>query len=823
MEENTTVKKPKVKKSRNGFFKVLQHIVISIAIVALVVVLTGSTVIIPMYSDNVRYMISSTDNGLKYEDSVMFNTIFGNEISDVLKYVTIRTQVETKGKYDPDKVIDVAKFNARTMGVSNQDNGVTAQYYLGDLLKWNRYGFEYAPLDYSQMSVSANALFDDELDDFENDSYEYYVNAALVNRYQTVDGRTVEECVDNIDDYNYLCDQIIEAADSLSINYKNYLGLNEYYNVTESNIRYCVVQGTGKDRVIYSNDNVTNLSDDKIAETFKKYGKYVFFDADRMLYQTNTAISESAFNNLFDKYEYALNDDCKIYIACDMSMPANDSIVTGKKGFANYLPYYRQLILTIVLCAIAYIALLVLCTYTEGRCVDSDGNKYILFTSFDDTSIELWIVLAVSFWMFIPYCMSAVAYINGVRGDAEALLTTYKTEFLVVLGVLVFLYDLICLNLFYSLVRRIKGRHIWKQSLVKKLCDAVKRLVFFISDNSTLLFKTVVPSVGVLLLNILCLFGVAKTRRPVGFLAILMLLCIDGLAIFCIYYNAKKRSEIITGMKHVIKGDLDRKLIVDEYHGDNREIAECVNSISDAVRTAVEKSTKDERMKTDLVANVSHDIRTPLTSIINYVDLIKRENIENENVKEYIKVIDQKSQRLKNLTDDLIEASKVSSGNVELNLVRMNFMELLDQAVGEFQDKFIENNLNVVVNSKMLSNPCLLADGKSLWRVMENLLGNVCKYSMQSTRVFVDVFNVSPNGKELIVLQIKNMSKVPLPEDLSELTERFIRGDESRTTEGSGLGLSIAKSLTELMGGSFEIASEADLFKVEISFETDIQ
>ena len=245
-------------------------------------------------------------------------------------------------------------------------------------------------------------------------------------------------------------------------------------------------------------------------------------------------------------------------------------------------------------------------------------------------------------------------------------------------------------------------------------------------------------------------------------------------------------------------------------------LAEAVNNIGDGLLQAVDDSTKNERMKADLITNVSHDIKTPLTSIINYVNLIKREKIENERVQGYIRILDEKSQRLKQLTEDLVEASKISSGNVKLDIQTIDLVELVYQTSGEFNEKFEQKELTIV--TKMPRNPVLIqADGRQLYRVIENLYNNVAKYALEKTRVYVEI----TNDDRQTVFSIKNVSERSLARENSnagDLTERFTRGDVSRTTEGSGLGLSIAKNLTVLMGGFFDISVDGDLFKATITF-----
>ncbi|MCR5595922.1 MAG: HAMP domain-containing histidine kinase [Lachnospiraceae bacterium] len=449
---------------------------------------------------------------------------------------------------------------------------------------------------------------------------------------------------------------------------------------------------------------------------------------------------------------------------------------------------------------------------------DENRTKKIKLTDFDHTPIELLIFIAVvTVLVFIVAPVSlGLAYIDEVRTEAMDLLKNYYVY--IILGIVVFLFDIIMLGLYYSLVRRIKAGHIWKQSLLYKFIQWCKQGLYSIYDNGNVLLKSVVPYIGLILVNLVLLITAFKGRFTIP--SILSLILIDVLAGVFIFKQVNDRGEIVSVMKKIISGDLSQGTDTSKYHGDNKELSEAVNSIGGTIRGAVEQSMKDERMRTDLVANVSHDIRTPLTSIINYVDLIKRENTVDPKIREYVDVIDEKSQRLKTLTDDLIEVSKVSSGNVELELMNINLPEMVTQALAEFDDKLKERKISVVVRSEGLTNPQIMADGKSLWRVMENLLGNICKYTMTGSRAFIDIVNYTDANGERILLRMRNMSETPLPEDLSELTERFIRGDESRTGEGSGLGLSIAKSLTELMGGTFGISSEADLFIADISFNT---
>ena len=298
-----------------------------------------------------------------------------------------------------------------------------------------------------------------------------------------------------------------------------------------------------------------------------------------------------------------------------------------------------------------------------------------------------------------------------------------------------------------------------------------------------------------------------------GGVGTVLCLIVDGLVLLYMIREASGRQIVIEGLQQIGAGDLDYKVDTTNLIGDNLELAETVNRVGDGLQAAVKERMKSERLKADLITNVSHDIKTPLTSIINYVDLLKRENIQDPRIKGYIEILDSKSQRLKQLTEDLVEASKVSSGNVKLEFVTLNLNELVQQMNGEFDERFSNRNLSVVMKMPKESLR-ISADGRRIWRVLENLYGNAAKYAMPGTRVYVET------GKKAgrVIFTMKNISENPLNIEAEELTERFIRGDVSRSTEGSGLGLSIAQNLTRLQHGTFDIYLDGDLFKVTLTF-----
>ena len=271
--------------------------------------------------------------------------------------------------------------------------------------------------------------------------------------------------------------------------------------------------------------------------------------------------------------------------------------------------------------------------------------------------------------------------------------------------------------------------------------------------------------------------------------------------------------QIFDGGERIAKGDYSHPIHTEKMMYELRTHAENLNNVQTGVAAAVEEKMKSERFRTELITNVSHDIKTPLTSIINYVDLLKRLKITEEPARSYIEVLDSKSQRLKQLTDDLVEASKISSGNIVLNLEQLNLTELLNQAVGEFSDRMEEKKLQVIFDGNDVAG-MIYADSRRMWRIIENLFQNICKYALEGTRVYLEM--QVKDGR--VIASLKNISDRPMNLKGEELSERFIRGDASRTTEGSGLGLYIAKNLTKAQHGEFQIQLDGDLFKIILDF-----
>ncbi len=372
---------------------------------------------------------------------------------------------------------------------------------------------------------------------------------------------------------------------------------------------------------------------------------------------------------------------------------------------------------------------------------------------------------------------------------------------------------------FLSMVTRIKKKTIIKNNIIyivlAFIYKRIKKLfsfLWYIIKNLTIVKKTVLGLAAVVAAVFLAgIMGMGFYSS--GLFAFLLLIIIALMMIFAVYISICLQ-KIKMGGELMSQGNFETKIDSEKMLPDFVEFCGYLNNINSTVQNAVDEKTRSERLKTELITNVSHDIKTPLTSIINYVDLIKKENVENEKVTEYISVLDRQSARLKKLIEDLVEASKASTGNLSVELTKCEPAVLLTQTLGEFDEKLKNAGLTPVLTCP--ENPLyIMADGRHLWRVFENLTANICKYSLSGTRVYLEIYENSDN----VCITFKNISKNELNISGEELTERFVRGDSSRNTEGSGLGLSIAKNLTDLQGGKLSIDIDGDLFKATVIFK----
>lgn len=848
-EINQKKNRKKDEKGMKFLLHILQHACFVWAAVAAAVVLLGSFVVIDGRKGTKTYRLQTEKQGIAFEDSEIFNKLLGNSAADIICYGAIRAQLETDGRFDSKKKIDVTAFANRYEGLPREY--ITAVYYLDDLIKWNQNGFEYSDVymtgeeadqflsrtrtvtkvnvkdggnvsylnsDLKKVTtvvdVSGNVI-----SDYENPIRESVSATVLENRYHTVDGKNIEDYVSSWGEYYELRDNVHKAAEDLGINYEEYLTYRDYYDADNSNVVYYIRKTIGSDTEVLSNEKISSL---KLADLKKQLkeecGKYIIYDPKNMEYETNTLIEESTLRYILNGYEYAYPEDTQILLGVREDHAIGDAFTQARRGYNQYLPYFWPCLGMVAAGLLLYALLLILLTKKEGKPVlTSMGERLISLKPEDKIPSEIMMLLTVAVLAAIIFATKAFI---GLAGGKE-IIYSWKP---MAVGAVALIISLVISFFYYSYVRRIKAGTIWKNSLLRSISRKIVKGGVYLYDHSSTILRVLVPYGILIIINmtgLVCnrIFGLR--RGPLTVIVVFILL-IDGVIGVCLYKSALDRQHILDGIKRINAGHREWKIDETPLHGDNLVLAREVNGIGEGIRNAVEASMKNERLKADLITNVSHDIKTPLTSIINYVDLIKREDIDNAKVQEYIEVLDAKSQRLKHLTDDLVEASKISSGNIVLQWEKINLVELCNQTIGEFSEKFEQKHLIPVMRTKA---NCIYieADSRRIWRVIENLFNNIFKYALEGTRVYIDLEEDAQKEKKQIALSVKNISANPLKVNSEELTERFIRGDESRTTEGSGLGLSIAKNLTEAMKGSFEIAVDGDLFKVIMTFPMIVQ
>ena len=495
-------------------------------------------------------------------------------------------------------------------------------------------------------------------------------------------------------------------------------------------------------------------------------------------------------------------------VSVDTKFSVADSMADEAENYETYSKLMFPMLAGAVFGSVLWLIGMVWLTVTAGR---KPEDEEIHLNGFDRWYTEIAAGAVIGIWLAGTIILGTLIA-NSSLGYSYAVVTVIVT--CLICGTYTMAWFLIG---YLSLVRRIKAGTLWKNSLIREVLKWIGKCSGKLAGFARAFSRNTAEKIKVLLVGGAFLFlqfliiGCVFSGAGVFLLA---LMAVDVAVMIFAIRKADGLDLIMDGLKKISDGELQYKIKTDTLTGKQKVMAEYINNIGSGLDAAVENSLKKERMQTELITNVSHDLKTPLTSIINYVDLMKRENPTDPKIQEYLRILDEKSQRLKVLTEDVVEASKASTGNITLEMTELNFVELINQVIGEFEEKFEERNLKMVVHFDE-EEAIICADGRRLWRVLENVFGNVSKYAMENTRVYVDVKVDRPN----VQLSLKNISAQPLNISAEELTERFIRGDVSRNTEGSGLGLSIAKDLVQLQGGEFKLYLDGDLFKVTIEFK----
>ena len=627
---------------------------------------------------------------------------------------------------------------------------------------------------------------------FETDNFMYMYSASIINNF-SVNANSL--LVKDEDGDSYYSSNRYGIYDDYQENVQignkkgrvNYLTTYEY-----KNFKYLIIDN--KNSVAYTNVEHTMFTDsiEEIKERLAKNSIYWNYEKGNV----NTSIEKLKLEEIRYKSIYKSIDDAKkfsVYTSLENDLTYYDQYRTNKTVFDMAQILYKPALYLLPLSIIAVLVLLIMNCFLIGL---RNENGEVILNAFDKT--PLLVALIILFILFMIGC----GFLIALTSENLTLILS-GTAIGAVIGYISFVFFL------ETIIKRIKSRTLFRNTITYRILRWIKSLITSMTRNANMTVKLILIFIAFGILNIIG-FSLSISE-PIG---IFILIAIWVYAFAKMHQWLVRYIEIKNAINEIYMGNTEVHLDEKRYKGSLNSMAIQVNDIAGGLSNAIQEKLKSERLKTELITNVSHDIKTPLTSIINYVDLLKKEKMPNEQAEEYLNILDNKSQRLKRLTEDLVEASKASSGNIKLNIEKLNVNELLKQVSGEFEDKFKSRNLEEVM-SLPEKNVYINADSRYMYRILENMYSNISKYAMDNTRVYIDVI---PNNNR-ITIQMKNISKEKLNISTEELMQRFVRGDSARNTEGSGLGLSIATSLTTLQGGTFNIYLDGDLYKVIIEFD----
>jgi len=499
-----------------------------------------------------------------------------------------------------------------------------------------------------------------------------------------------------------------------------------------------------------------------------------------------------------------------------------DDLFIAQKDFITLLYKMRNLmVVLIIIPALVFIALLIFCCYSRYICSVSGSNV-----------IQGKLIHRIPFllYAFIMGCIFFIDIYAGIVFVNEVILYAPGTSMLYITGIasvfLAVLWVMSCIYIIIIFLMEISSRAgagiLLKNTVIYYLyskCQKIFKFIkylFHIADENLSLFVKV--SAVLVIINLFILLKALFSGLSDMYPGLWLIILVFKTAICAVLdlFVLKIVLQMDALQKHARKmagGSLESKVDTSKMIWEFKKHGTYLNQIGDGMSAAVNERIKSESLKTELVTNVSHDIKTPLTSIINYIDLLKKEDLQEPKAQEYIGVLERQSARLKKLIEDLMEASKASTGNIAVELGVCNINILLTQTTGEFEEKLQDKGLSLVIE-KPVEDILVMADSRHIWRIFDNLMNNICKYGQPGTRVYI---NLAKDSQDAVII-FRNTSNYQLNISSDELVERFVRGDASRHTEGSGLGLSIAKNLAEIMGGSLELYVDGDLFKVKLVF-----
>ncbi|PHV70402.1 hypothetical protein CS063_11020 [Sporanaerobium hydrogeniformans] len=617
-----------------------------------------------------------------------------------------------------------------------------------------------------------------------------------------------------------------------------------------TNLEYWVIN-EAEGRIISNLQEGNLLKEAQVTEYFKSKKAYIIGNGQYILEQ-NGKRQKLSWGNLQKSLEEGeLAENYRLYIGLKQPLQSKDDFYKAKSFYdernAKINLYYKWGVT-----AFLQLVGIGICLMWRKK-LQGPSNKE-LETQEAGSKIREWILpidrvglvalVSLSGVLYLYFSWKQINYWEGSWLPAE-LEKGYEVENISLLGIsaLGAGIGLMILSLFKKAIKRpgwyeaiyiyklwewSKNKIVVKQFRVKEIKGALKKwqqkISSYLHSEKNYVKLTVLVGIGILGIKGILVYTLFKesfsyinlTDNKLVYINSVLLILIEIFITSIIIKSAVDFSKAMGVAKKIEKGELKTQFKLSLSLPALKELSYCLGHIGDGLERAKEESIKNERLKTELITNVSHDLKTPLTSIISYIDLLKEEKIENKVAKEYIEVLDERSNRLKQLVEDLVEASKAMSGNIKAEPEKIQFHQLVEQAVGEYSDRLARNNLEVIIHQ--LQEAYIEADGRHLWRIIENLLSNVNKYAMPHTRVYIDVLNKGEQAQFIL----KNTSRDYLNILPEELFGRFTRGDAARSTEGSGLGLAIAQSLTAIQGGTLEIFIDGDLFKVILSFPISV-
>ena len=574
--------------------------------------------------------------------------------------------------------------------------------------------------------------------------------------------------------------------------------LNYYYEYYGNNVIWLIIDNNTKKAYTNLEYSLETSSIQNIKDTIMQNQRYWNYENGiiettvNKLNNDNIEYIESGLRQ--ESFETIESNTYTIYTAVLDDLEYVDNIAMNRVLYNTLSSVSQQAVFAIPFLIILIIALVPIIIVGVGRTRKQEGIK---LNWYDKILVEVAALISM-FIGAIGACFTIS--VNGMNT---------MTSFVLGISVIcvgIFIMYLACILFFETVVKRLKTHTFIKTTFIYWIYDKIRGFLKDIKITK----KLVLYFILFILANLVC-FGILWSNGFPGFVLTVLLY---GVTYSFLSKRIKSYAKISETVHELYNGNTDIEIDENQMVKEMQETAKEINDIAGGLSNAIEEKLKSERLKTELITNVSHDIKTPLTSIINYVDLLKKENIQGEKAIEYLNILDSKSQRLKKLTEDLVEASKASSGAIKLNMERLKVNELIKQVSGEFEDKFKVHNLEEIITLPE-KDVYINADSRYMYRVLENMYSNISKYAMEGTRVYTDILQKD----NTISIELKNVSKQKLNISVDELMQRFVRGEASRNTEGSGLGLSIARSLTELQGGQFNIYLDGDLFKVTLEFE----